>query len=76
MHSFHLGLAIAAADSSPVGGIVGALWIRNPQASAGRQSCAGGALVGRQLGDGRGRATGSVARLSRRARPRRRASPR
>ncbi len=46
LHSFHLGLAIAAALVA-VGGIAGALGIRNPRREAiHAKSCAGGQLVG------------------------------
>ncbi len=47
LHSFHLGMAIAAALVA-LGGIVGGLGIRNPrrQEEIRAQSCAGGQLVG------------------------------
>jgi EmrB/QacA subfamily drug resistance transporter len=46
LHSFHLGLAIAAVLVA-VGGLVGVAGIRNPQASDVRaEDCAGGQLVG------------------------------
>ncbi len=46
LHSFHLGLAIAAALVA-VGGIAGALGIRNPRTEAVHaKSCPGGQLVG------------------------------
>ncbi len=63
LHSFHVGLAIAAALVA-LGGIVGALGIRNPRAQEEEvhaRSCAGGQLVGasselRWPEDSRGRA--------------------
>jgi hypothetical protein len=47
LHSFHLGLAIAAALVA-LGGVVGGLGIRNPpkQEEIHARSCAGGQLVG------------------------------
>jgi EmrB/QacA subfamily drug resistance transporter len=46
LHSFHLGLSIAAALVA-IGGVAGAAGIRNPTHSAVHaESCAGGALVG------------------------------
>jgi EmrB/QacA subfamily drug resistance transporter len=48
LHSFHLGMAIAAALVA-IGGLVGALGIRNPRAeeeAVHASSCAGGQLVG------------------------------
>jgi EmrB/QacA subfamily drug resistance transporter len=48
LHSFHLGMMIAAALVA-LGGIVGGVWIRNPvkrDAQIHAQSCAGGQLVG------------------------------
>jgi EmrB/QacA subfamily drug resistance transporter len=45
LHSFHLGVAIAAALVA-VGGIVGVLGIRNPKDEVPAESCAGGQLVG------------------------------
>ena len=46
LHSFHLGMAIAAVLVA-VGGLVGVAGIRNPQASDVRaEDCAGGQLVG------------------------------
>jgi EmrB/QacA subfamily drug resistance transporter len=45
LHSFHLGLAIAAALVA-VGGIAGAAFVRNPRGKVRAKSCPGGALVG------------------------------
>jgi EmrB/QacA subfamily drug resistance transporter len=48
LHSFHLGMMIAAALVA-LGGIVGGIWIRNPvkrDEQIHAQSCAGGQLVG------------------------------
>ena len=45
LHSFHLGVAIAAALVA-VGGLVGVLGIRNPRIEVPAESCAGGQLVG------------------------------
>jgi EmrB/QacA subfamily drug resistance transporter len=45
LHSFHLGLAIAAALVA-IGGMVGALGIRNPRSDVRATDCAGGQLVG------------------------------
>jgi hypothetical protein len=45
LHSFHLGLAIAAALVA-VGGLVGVAGIRNPQVDVRAADCAGGQLVG------------------------------
>jgi hypothetical protein len=48
LHSFHLGMAIAAGLVA-LGGIVGGLGIRNPRRAGEEihaQSCAGGQLVG------------------------------
>jgi MFS family permease len=45
LHSFHLGLAIAAALVA-AGGVAGAVFIRNPRGRVRAQSCPGGALVG------------------------------
>jgi len=46
LHSFHLGVAIAAALVA-AGGVIGALGIRNPRREVVRaESCAGGQLVG------------------------------
>jgi len=46
LHSFHVGMAIAAALVA-LGGIVGAAGIRNPQrGDVHAASCPGGALVG------------------------------
>jgi EmrB/QacA subfamily drug resistance transporter len=45
LHSFHLGVAIAAALVA-LGGIVGVLGIRNPRTEVPAESCAGGQLVG------------------------------
>jgi predicted MFS family arabinose efflux permease len=46
VHSFHLGLGIAAALVA-LGGLVGVVWIRNPRVEDIRaQSCPGGQLVG------------------------------
>jgi EmrB/QacA subfamily drug resistance transporter len=45
LHSFHLGLAIAAVLVA-VGGLVGVAGIRNPQVDVRAADCAGGQLVG------------------------------
>jgi EmrB/QacA subfamily drug resistance transporter len=45
LHSFHLGLAIAAALVA-IGGIVGAVAIRNPSKDVSAAECASGQLVG------------------------------
>jgi len=45
VHSFHLGLAIAAVLVA-LGGIAGALGVRNPQRVVHASTCEGGALVG------------------------------
>ncbi len=45
LHSFHLGLAIAAVLVA-LGGIAGALGVRNPQRVVHAATCEGGALVG------------------------------
>jgi predicted MFS family arabinose efflux permease len=45
LHAFHLGMVIAAALLA-VGGITGALGIRNPQREVNASECAGGQLVG------------------------------
>jgi EmrB/QacA subfamily drug resistance transporter len=46
LHAFHLGMAIAAALVA-LGGLVGAIWIRNPRRAHVKASeCAGGQLVG------------------------------
>ena len=45
LHSFHLGMAIAAALVA-VGGVVGAVGIRNPGKLVHAKSCPGGPLVG------------------------------
>ena len=45
LHSFHLGMAIAAALVA-LGGVVGVAGIRNPQVDVHASECAGGALVG------------------------------
>ena len=45
LHSFHLGMAIAAALVA-VGGVVGAVWIRNPSAAVHAESCPAGQLIG------------------------------
>jgi hypothetical protein len=45
LHSFHLGMAIAAALVA-LGGIAGALGVRNPQRVVHAETCEGGALVG------------------------------
>jgi len=45
LHSFHLGLAIAAALVG-IGGLVGLAGIRNPRADVSAAQCAGGQLVG------------------------------
>ena len=57
LHSFHLGLAIAAALVA-IGGLVGVVGIRNPQANVRAADCASGQLVGsQQRDDGRGATT-------------------
>jgi len=48
LHSFHLGLAVAAALVA-IGGIVGAVAIRNPGRAVEAEHCEGGALVGASL---------------------------
>jgi EmrB/QacA subfamily drug resistance transporter len=48
LHSFHLGLAVAAVLVA-LGGIVGALGIRNPRRVVQAEGCEGGALVGASL---------------------------
>ncbi|HUB35448.1 MAG TPA: MFS transporter [Solirubrobacteraceae bacterium] len=48
LHSFHLGLAVAALLVA-LGGIVGAVGIRNPRRAVQAQGCEGGALVGASL---------------------------
>jgi EmrB/QacA subfamily drug resistance transporter len=48
LHSFHLGLAIAAALVA-AGGIVGSLGVRNPQRVVLAEECEGGPLVGASL---------------------------
>jgi EmrB/QacA subfamily drug resistance transporter len=45
LHSFHLGLAIAAVLLA-IGGVVGAVGIRNPSRDVEAAQCAGGQLVG------------------------------
>jgi MFS family permease len=45
LHSFHLGLGIAAALVA-IGGLVGAAGIRNPRGPVHAKTCAGGQLVG------------------------------
>ena len=45
LHSFHLGMMIAAALVA-LGGVVGVAGIRNPQVDVHASECAGGALVG------------------------------
>ncbi len=45
LHSFHLGLSIAAALVA-IGGLVGAAGIRNPRGRVHARTCAGGQLVG------------------------------
>jgi EmrB/QacA subfamily drug resistance transporter len=45
LHSFHLGLAIAAALVA-IGGLIGVLGIRNPDEDVSAAECAGGQLVG------------------------------
>jgi EmrB/QacA subfamily drug resistance transporter len=45
LHSFHLGLAIAAALVA-IGGLVGVIGIRNPSKDVSAAECAGGQLVG------------------------------
>ena len=53
LHSFHLGMAIAAALVA-IGGIVGVAGIRNPRADVKASDCAGGQLVGVEPRDGLG----------------------
>jgi MFS family permease len=48
LHSFHLGLAIAAALVA-LGGVAGTLGVRNPQRTVQAAGCEGGALVGASL---------------------------
>jgi MFS family permease len=48
LHSFHLGLAIAAALVA-LGGIAGVIGVRNPQRKVAAAGCEGGALVGASL---------------------------
>lgn len=48
LHSFHLGLAVAAVLVA-LGGVCGLLWIRNPQRTVEAEGCEGGALVGASL---------------------------
>jgi hypothetical protein len=45
VHSFHLGMAIAAALVA-IGGVAGVVGIRNPQLGVRAADCAGGQLVG------------------------------
>jgi len=45
LHSFHLGLAIAAALVA-IGGLIGVAGIRNPSKDVSAEECAGGQLVG------------------------------
>ena len=45
LHSFHLGIAIAAVLVA-IGGVVGAAFIRNPRGKVHAESCPGGPLVG------------------------------
>jgi EmrB/QacA subfamily drug resistance transporter len=45
LHSFHLGLAIAAALVA-AGGVTGAVFVRNPRGRVRAASCPGGAIVG------------------------------
>ncbi len=45
LHSFHLGMAIAAALVA-LGGLVGAAFIRNPRVAVRAAECPGGQLVG------------------------------
>jgi EmrB/QacA subfamily drug resistance transporter len=45
LHSFHLGMAVAAALVA-AGGVAGAAGIRNPRGAVSARSCPGGALVG------------------------------
>ncbi|MHB8243653.1 MAG: MFS transporter, partial [Solirubrobacteraceae bacterium] len=58
LHSFHLGIGIAAVLVA-VGGLVGVAGIRNPQVDVSAQDCSGGQLVGvssPERRDGRGEA--------------------
>jgi MFS family permease len=48
LHSFHLGLAIAAVLVA-LGGVAGAIWVRNPKREVVAAGCEGGALVGASL---------------------------
>lgn len=48
LHSFHLGLAIAAVLVA-LGGIAGAIGVRNPKRKVAAADCEGGALVGASL---------------------------
>ncbi len=48
LHSFHLGLAIAAVLVA-LGGIAGAIGVRNPKREVAAAGCEGGALVGASL---------------------------
>ncbi len=52
LHSFHLGIAIAAVLVA-VGGLVGVAGIRNPQVDVRAEDCAGGQLVGVSSPEGR-----------------------
>jgi hypothetical protein len=45
LHSFHLGMAVAAALVA-LGGVIGVAGIRNPQVDVHASECAGGQLVG------------------------------
>ncbi|HTR73029.1 MAG TPA: MFS transporter [Solirubrobacteraceae bacterium] len=48
LHSFHLGLAVAAVLVA-LGGVCGLIWIRNPQRAVEAEGCEGGVLVGASL---------------------------
>jgi EmrB/QacA subfamily drug resistance transporter len=48
LHSFHVGLAIAAALVA-LGGVVGVIGVRNPRRVVRAEGCEGGALVGASL---------------------------
>jgi hypothetical protein len=60
LHSFHLGLAIAAALVA-LGGIAGVIGVRNPERVVSAADCEGGALVGASLDAAEVQPTGSSA---------------